>query len=87
VLPKEDKVEVRKLFAELKLWLWDNYTQDDEFWLHNPYGWKRWEGILDWMDAEDHTNLLPDFREYIATLDKQRGTDFTQVFPELAHLR
>jgi organic radical activating enzyme len=87
VLPKEDKAEVRKLFADLELWLWDNYTQDDEFWLHNPYGWKRWKGILDWMDAEDHTHLLPDFREYIATLDKQRGTDFKQVFPELAHLR
>ena len=86
VLPKEDKLEVRRLFAELKEWLWENYTQDDEFWVTNPYGWKRWEGILDWMDAEDQTNLLPDFREYIATMDAQRGTDFKQVFPELAHL-
>lgn len=86
VLPKEDKEEVRQLFSELKEWLWNNYTQDKEFWEINPYGWKRWEGILDWMDAEDHSNLLPDFREYVNTLDKQRGTDFKQVFPELAHL-
>jgi organic radical activating enzyme len=86
VLPKEDKVEVRKLFTELKQWLWDNYTQDDEFWIHNPYGWKRWEGILDWMDAEDHTNLLPDFRDYINTMDRQRKTNFKEVFPELSHL-
>lgn len=86
VLPKEDKQEVRELFQDLKFWLWDNYTQDDEFWKTNPYGWKRWEGILDWMDAEDHTNLLPDFKEYIQTLDRQRNTDFKSVFPELKHL-
>jgi len=86
VLPLEDKVEVRRLFTELKQWLWDNYTQDDEFWKVNPYGWKRWEGILDWMDKEDHTNLLPDFRDYINVLDKQRKTDFKTTFPELSHL-
>jgi len=86
VLPAADKKEIRTLFAELQTWLWDNYTHDTEFWETNPYGWKRWEGILDWMDAEDHTNLLPDFREYITTMDRQRGTDFKNTFPELAHL-
>lgn len=86
VLPKEDKEHVRELFQELKDWLWVNYTQDREFWVTNPYGWQRWEGILDWMDAEDHTNLLPDFREYINTMDAQRKLDFKQVFPELSHL-
>ena len=86
VLPKEDKLEVRELFAELQDWLWKHYTQDKEFWEVNPYGWKRWEGILDWMDAEDHTNLLPDFKDYIITMDAQRKTDFKSTFPELAHL-
>jgi hypothetical protein len=38
------------------------------------------------MDAEDHTNLLPDFKEYIRVMDAQRGTYFKEVFPELAHL-
>jgi MoaA/NifB/PqqE/SkfB family radical SAM enzyme len=86
VLPKEDKAHVRELFEELKSWLWVNYTQDVEFWSTNPYGWKRWEGILDWMDAEDHTNLLPDFKDYITTMDAQRKTDFKTTFPELSHL-
>ena len=86
VLPAVDKQHVRVLFSELKQWLWDNYTQDEEFWSTNPYGWKRWEGILDWMDAEDHTNLLPDFAEYIRVMDAQRNTDFKSVFPELQHL-
>jgi hypothetical protein len=84
--PKEEKKEVRKLFEELREWLWENYSQDDEFWITNPYGWRRWEGILDWMDAEDHTNLIPDFQEYINTLDRQRGTDAKITFPELRHL-
>lgn len=86
VLPKQDKIEVRKLFSNLQSWLWDHYTKDSDFWEQNPYGWKRWEGILDWMDAEDQTNLLPDFREYINTMDRQRGTNFKETFPELAHL-
>lgn len=86
VLPKEDKHHVRELFEELKLWLWENYTKDDEFWIHNPYGWKRWEGILDWMDQEDHSNLLYDFKEYISVMDRQRNLDFKSTFPELAHL-
>jgi organic radical activating enzyme len=86
VLPKADKLEVRELFAELQEWLWKHYTQDKDFWEVNPHGWKRWESILDWMDQEDHTNLLPDFKDYIITMDQQRNTDFKTIFPELSHL-
>ena len=85
VLPPADKKEVRERFNELKLWLEEN-CQDDEFLGKNPWGWRRWEGILDWMDEEDDTHLLPDFREYITTMDQQRGTNFVQTFPELAHI-
>jgi hypothetical protein len=38
ILPKEDKQEVRELFGRFKGWLYDNYTQDDDFWKQNPYG-------------------------------------------------
>lgn len=85
-LPKENKAEVRRVFGELRDWLWDNYTQDEEFWETNPYGWKRWEGILDWMDSEDQSYLLKDFKEYINVMDIQRGTNFKTIFPELSHL-
>jgi sulfatase maturation enzyme AslB (radical SAM superfamily) len=85
VLPAEDKKEVREKFEELKVWLETNYEHYDTLAM-NPWGWKRWEGILDWMDKEDDTRLLPDFREYITTMDNQRGTDFKTIFPELAHL-
>jgi hypothetical protein len=38
------------------------------------------------MLAEDHSDLLSDFKEYITTMDAERNTDFRTIFPELAHL-
>jgi len=86
LLPKTDKQEVRQSFADLADWLYTNYRQDDDFWKNNPYGWKRWQAILDFMDAEDHTAQLPAFKEYIETLQPLRNIEFVKVFPELAHL-
>jgi len=85
-LPAQDKQEVRKLFEEFATWLYKNYRQDQDFWKKNPYGWNRWQAILDFMDAENHSDQLPAFKEYITTLEKERNTDFKQTFPELAHL-
>lgn len=86
ILPEKDKQEVRDIFAEFKQWLWENYRQDDNFWKQNPYGWRRWQAVLDFMDSEDHSHLLPAFKEYIEVLDDRRGTDFKKTFPELGHL-
>ena len=85
-LPESDKAEVRRSFAELANWLHENYRQDEDFWKHNPYGWRRWQAVLDFMDAEDHTNLLPAFKEYISIMDSQRTLNFKEIFPELTHL-
>lgn len=87
ILPFEDKREITQLFRhELKQWLWENYTTDDEFWHKNPHGWKRWESIIDWMNSEDQSHIIPDFVEYINTMDSERNTDFNTIFPELKHL-
>lgn len=86
LLPAEDKEEVRKAFADLANWLYINYRQDEDYWKHNPYGWKRWQAVLDFMDAEDHTDQLTAFKEYIERLDTLRGTSFKETFPELSHL-
>jgi sulfatase maturation enzyme AslB (radical SAM superfamily) len=86
VLPEQDKQEVHKIFSEFKSWLRDNYRQDDDYWKINPYGWKRWQAILDFMDSEDHTHLLPAFNEYINNMDSIRNTSASDVFPELKHL-
>jgi hypothetical protein len=86
ILPKEDKQQVREQFMDFKDWLWKNYRQDDNFWQVNPYGWKRYEAILKFVEAQDHTHLLPDFQEYIRNMDRIRGTDSKSIFPDLAHL-
>lgn len=85
-LPPEDKEEVRKRFAELANWLHDNYRQDEDYWKINPYGWRRWQAVLDFMDSEDHTHLLPGFNEYITNMDDIRKTSAKEIFPELKHL-
>ena len=86
ILPKEDKEIVKQQFLEFKKWLWNNYTKDNNFWNENPYGWRRWEAILKFVEAEDHTHLLPDFKDYVTNLDSIRNTDVKQIFPELSHL-
>ena len=86
ILPEKDKQEVRERFMEFKDWLWNNYRQDDDFWKHNPYGWKRWEAVLNHMDAQDNSHMLPGFKEYVNKLDKIRGLNAATIFPELAHL-
>jgi hypothetical protein len=38
------------------------------------------------MDSEDHTHLLPAFKEYIDKMDTVRKTNFKNIFPELEYL-
>jgi MoaA/NifB/PqqE/SkfB family radical SAM enzyme len=85
-LPSEDKAEVRRKFAEFATWLHENYRQDKDYWKDNPYGWKRWQAVLEFMDSQDLSHLLPAFKEYINTLDNYRKTDFKTILPELQHL-
>jgi sulfatase maturation enzyme AslB (radical SAM superfamily) len=86
ILPKEDKEDVHRRFAEFKEWLWNNYTQDDDYWNINPYGWRRWEALLEHMDSVDNSYRLSGFKEYVTKLDKIRNLNAASVFPELAHL-
>jgi len=86
ILPKEDKEDVHRRFADFKEWLWNNYTQDDDYWNVNPYGWRRWEALLEHMDSVDNSYRLSGFKEYVTKLDKIRNLNAASVFPELAHL-
>jgi len=86
ILTKDHKQRIRDKFMEFKKWLWENYRQDDEFWINNPYGWPRWAAILKFIEAEDHTHLLPDFKEYVVNLDSIRSMNAKTVFPELVNL-
>lgn len=86
ILPNEDKQQIRHIFDEFKNWLYNYYTQDNDFWQTNPYGWRRWQAVLNHMDAVDASHLLPGFKEYTNKLDAIRGVCAKDVFPELAHL-
>jgi hypothetical protein len=35
------------------------------------------------MDSEDHSNLLPAFKEYVEKIDESRSLKFEEIFPEL----
>jgi hypothetical protein len=54
----------------------------DKF-LENPYGLKRFEGIINFMNSEDWSTRLPETQEYLTLINKQRGWEnkFTEVFP------
>jgi hypothetical protein len=52
----------------------------------NPYGFQRWQGLIQYMNSEDWTNKIPMLQDYISVMDQQRGTDFKSVFPELYNL-
>ena len=48
-----------------------------------PYGLKRLEGMLKFMESEDWSQRLPEMQEFINLCDKQRGITFAETFPEM----
>jgi sulfatase maturation enzyme AslB (radical SAM superfamily) len=96
VLPKWFKEACRKKYEEFYPWWeanwekgvpsWHKGKVDYETWRTASYGISRLEGMLTFMESEDWSNRMPEFREYINLMDAQRGTDFRKTFPEMAKL-
>jgi MoaA/NifB/PqqE/SkfB family radical SAM enzyme len=61
-------------------------TQTSPEFLENPYGLARWNGLIQYMLAEDWSHKLPALQEYLNITDHTRNTDFRQVFPDLSSL-
>lgn len=57
-------------------------SNNKEF-INNAYGYTRWQGLIQYMFAEDWSHKLPMLKEYIEVTDRTRGTNFFEVFPEL----
>lgn len=51
---------------------------------NNPYGVKRWQGLVQYMMAEDWSNKISVLLDYLQTTDQTRHTDFRTTFPELS---
>lgn len=81
VLPKPLKEKV----AHSVEYFCSRRSTDTEF-MQNPYGLKRWQGLVQYMMAEDWSHKIPMLLDYLEVTDTQRGTDFRIVFPELAQL-
>jgi len=81
VLPQHLKYQVEKQVN----YFCSRRTNDTEFMI-NPYGVKRWQGLVQYMMAEDWSNKLPMLEDYLTVTDQQRGEDFRKIFPELSDL-
>ena len=81
VLPKHLKDKVKHNVE----YFCSRRSTDSEF-MQNPYGLKRWQGLVQYMMAEDWSHKIPMLLDYLAVTDERRGTDFRKTFPELATL-
>jgi len=93
VLPLNVKQQITdKYEQEFFPWIdenWQTFTGvkeagiDKDTFLNASYGLPRFKGIIRFMNAEDWTQRLPETREYLNLVNKQRGweTKFLEVFP------
>lgn len=92
VLPQDIKQQITdKYNNEFFPWInenWDKFTGvkeagiTKEHFLNDQYGLKRYKGIINFMNAEDWSARLPEFKEYISLINQQRGYDnFNEIFP------
>jgi MoaA/NifB/PqqE/SkfB family radical SAM enzyme len=79
VLPKHLKDKVSKQVE----YFCSRRSSDQEF-MTNPYGIKRWQGLVQYMMTEDWSHKIPSLLDYLETTDQTRGTDFRKIFPELS---
>jgi MoaA/NifB/PqqE/SkfB family radical SAM enzyme len=80
VLPNDIKQEVKRRVDEFC-----SLQNTDEF-MSNPYGYQRWQGLVEYMLKEDWSHKIPMLLDFIDTTDAQRGTNFRNIFPELKNL-
>jgi len=78
ILPKEIKDEIANTYKQYVIWLKENNA-----WAHII---KDVEGIVEHMYSRDNTDLIPDFKKHIETIDRVRNEQFTEIYPELKSL-
>lgn len=91
VLPQDIKQTITDKYEnEFYPWLDENWQMftgvqeagitKEEF-LAAPYGLKRYQGLIRFMNAEDWSARLPETKEYLNLVNAHRG--WTQRFPEV----
>jgi hypothetical protein len=92
-LPEWFKRDVRtKWEEELFPWLEENWQKctgveeagiSYETWRESEYGIKRFEGLLNFMDAEDWSQRLPEMAEWCYRVADMRGLKFNEIYSEM----
>ena len=85
ILPPEFKAKVRARYEAYVKDLTVRFKDKPEF-FKNSYGIPRLMGLVQFMESEDWSSRMPEFREYLTRMDSIRGTDFCKTFPEMAEL-
>lgn len=93
VLPNWFKDEVQKKYEEFYPWWeknwelgvpsWHKGKVEYDTWRQAGYGIKRLQGMVNFMKQDNWSRRLPEFREYINLIDKQRNLSFVDTFPEM----
>jgi hypothetical protein len=78
ILPEEYKQRLRGLYNVYIQWLKDNKAQ--------PHVIHAVNGIVDYMNSADHSNLIDDFKMQIKTIDDVRNEHFFEIYPELENI-
>jgi hypothetical protein len=93
VLPAHVKQHITDKYTnEFYPWIEENWNKftgvkenniSKEQFLENPYGVKRFKGIVNFMNSEDWSARLPETKEYLELINRQRGWNdkFLKVFP------
>ena len=98
VLPSDVKKQITEKYErEFYPWIEDNWQQftgvkeagitKEEF-LNNPYGMKRYKGLINFMNAEDWSQRIDETVDWVTKINKQRGWEnkFNDAFPLLKFL-
>jgi len=96
VLPEWFKAETEAKYEEFYTWWEENWELGIPSWykgkvskqdfMSASHGIDRMKGMISFMKSEDWSRRLPQFREYINTIDRTRGLDFRKIFPEMARI-
>jgi hypothetical protein len=93
VLPTDVKTQIQEKYEnQFYPWIhenWDKFTGvkenniTKEQFLNAPYGVKRYKGIIKFMNSEDWSQRLPETKEYLNLVNRQRNWDnkFLKIFP------
>ena len=96
VLPQSVKQQIKDKYEnEFYPWIdenWQRFTGvteagvDYDTWLNSTYGVKRFENLVNFMNAEDWSERLPEMKEWVEKLEQHRGQDFAKAFPDMVNI-